>query len=106
MPNHLGLSAARENPYWWDVLTHGQASAYADWFDIDWSRPIVVPVLGDDPVLSVEESSSPTTSTASRSLRGSWSPGDDPEAVHERQHYRLVHHSRGDAGASTGASSP
>ena len=32
-----------------------QESAYASWFDIDWSRPITVPVLGDDAVLSVED---------------------------------------------------
>ena len=49
MPNHLGISAPAENPAWWDVLQHGRDSAYAEWFDIDWSRDrIVVPVLGDD----------------------------------------------------------
>ncbi len=26
---------------------------------------------------------------------GSWTEGDDPDAVHDRQHYELVHHSRG-----------
>ena len=39
VPNHLGISVAHENPYWWDVLRNGQESAYASWFDIDWSRP-------------------------------------------------------------------
>ncbi len=54
VPNHLGISAPAENPAWWDVLRLGRESAYADWFDIDWSRGrIVVPVLGDDQTLTV-----------------------------------------------------
>ena len=54
VPNHLGIAVPAENPAWWDVLQHGQASAYADWFDIDWSQGrILVPVLGDDPSLQV-----------------------------------------------------
>lgn len=97
VPNHLGISAPRENPAWWDVLTHGEQSAYADWFDIDWSRPIVVPVLGDDAVLTVEDGELAYYEHRFPLAPGSWSPGDDPAAVHERQHYRLVHHSRGDA---------
>ena len=96
VPNHLGISAARENPYWWDVLTYGQASAYANWFDVDWSRPIVVPVLGDEAVLSVEDGELTYYEHRFPLAPGSWSPGDDPGAVHERQHYRLVHYSRGD----------
>ncbi len=96
VPNHLGISAARENPYWWDVLQHGKASAYADWFDIDWSRPITVPVLGDDAVLSVDDGELTYYEHRFPLAPGTWSPGDHPSAVHERQHYRLVHHSRGD----------
>lgn len=38
--------------WWWDVLTHGRASAYAGFFDIDWSADpegrILLPVLGSD----------------------------------------------------------
>ena len=96
VPNHLGISAARENPYWWDVLENGQASAYADWFDVDWSRPITLPVLGDDAVLSVEDGELTYSEHRVPLAPGTWSPGDDPAAVHERQHYRLIHHSRGD----------
>ena len=97
VPNHLGISAARENPYWWDVLTHGRESAYAAWFDIDWSRPITVPVLGDDAVLSVADGELAYYEHRFPLAPGSWAAGDDPDAVHERQHYRLVHHSQGDA---------
>ncbi|WP_349827030.1 alpha-amylase family glycosyl hydrolase [Brevibacterium litoralis] len=37
VPNHMGIATPRHNPYWWDVLTFGEASRYAHWFDIDWS---------------------------------------------------------------------
>ncbi len=53
VPNHMGIGS--ENPYWTDVLTHGQAAHYAHWFDIDWEPPqralrgrVLVPVLGDE----------------------------------------------------------
>jgi len=96
VPNHLGISAPVENPAWWDVLQHGSESRYASWFDIDWSRPrIVVPVLGDDPVLSVEDGELRYYEHRFPLAPGSWSPGDDVEEVHARQHYELVHHSRG-----------
>jgi len=56
VPNHM--AASYENPWWTDVLENGQASAYANYFDIDW-RPaagkaaflqenrILLPVLGE-----------------------------------------------------------
>lgn len=53
VPNHMGVGGA-DNQLWLDVLRNGQASPYADWFDIDWhlpSRPamdgkLLVPFLG------------------------------------------------------------
>ena len=39
VPNHMGIDGA-ENHWWWDVLTHGQASPFARLFDIDWEPPI------------------------------------------------------------------
>lgn len=52
VPNHMGTGPA--NPFWEDVLAHGEASAYAGWFDVDWDIPrpalrhrILLPVLGD-----------------------------------------------------------
>ncbi|MET1755001.1 malto-oligosyltrehalose synthase [Novosphingobium sp. RD2P27] len=45
VPNHMGV-AGDENAWWMDVLRHGQASAYAGVFDIDWSQRVVLPVLG------------------------------------------------------------
>jgi len=45
VPNHM--SASTYNPYWRDVLEWGQASDYAQFFDIDWAAPkLLVPALG------------------------------------------------------------
>ena len=47
-------ASAPENPYWDDVLAHGERSRYARWFDIDWDADasgrgkLVLPVLGDE----------------------------------------------------------
>ena len=53
VPNHMGTGP--ENPYWDDVLKHGERSRYAPWFDIDWDAArgahgggrgvVVLPVL-------------------------------------------------------------
>ncbi len=53
VPNHQALDP--HNPAWMDVLAHGPASQYVNWFDIAWDRAsggspieagIAVPVLG------------------------------------------------------------
>jgi (1->4)-alpha-D-glucan 1-alpha-D-glucosylmutase len=96
VPNHLGIEHPIENPAWWDVLRLGQDSPYASWFDIDWSRGrIVVPVLGDDPQLSVIDDELRYFEHRFPLAPGSWSEGESADAVHDRQHYELVHHSRG-----------
>jgi (1->4)-alpha-D-glucan 1-alpha-D-glucosylmutase len=54
VPNHMGI-VGNENPWWNDVLENGQASPFAEFFDIDWaaqSRPellgrVLLPILGD-----------------------------------------------------------
>jgi (1->4)-alpha-D-glucan 1-alpha-D-glucosylmutase len=53
VPNHMGVMAA-DNAWWMDVLENGPASAYADFFDIDWhpasahlENRLLVPVLGE-----------------------------------------------------------
>ena len=53
VPNHMGVGGA-DNLWWLDVLEHGEASAFAAYFDIDW-RPakrelggrLLLPVLED-----------------------------------------------------------
>src|SRR3954447_10213790 len=38
VPNHMAAGGS-ENPWWGDVLQHGRASRYAEFFDIDWNTP-------------------------------------------------------------------
>ena len=45
VPNHMGV-AGGGNRWWNDVLAEGCDSQFADYFDIDWRRPILLPVLG------------------------------------------------------------
>jgi (1->4)-alpha-D-glucan 1-alpha-D-glucosylmutase len=51
VPNHMAVGS--ENPWWLDVLKHGQASRYASYFDIDWNAEdaslrgkVLLPFLG------------------------------------------------------------
>ena len=53
VPNHMGLDASA-NLWWRDVLQHGHASPFADFFDIDWDPitpelkgRILLPILQD-----------------------------------------------------------
>lgn len=53
VPNHMGVMGS-DNAWWLDVLENGPASAYADFFDIDWEamhgpnrQKVLLPVLGD-----------------------------------------------------------
>lgn len=51
VPNHMGIG--KENKWWSDVLEHGPASLFADYFDIDWQPvkkelwgKVLLPILG------------------------------------------------------------
>src|SRR5690606_20073478 len=49
VPNHMAVpTPAYHNKVLWSVLARGDASPYADWFDVDWStgEPMLMPVLG------------------------------------------------------------
>jgi len=53
VPNHMGLDPSA-NAWWRDVLQHGEASLFADFFDIDWNPltpelkgRILLPILQD-----------------------------------------------------------
>ncbi|MDH5577626.1 MAG: malto-oligosyltrehalose synthase, partial [Betaproteobacteria bacterium] len=53
VPNHMGVLGA-DNAWWMDVLENGAASAYSQYFDIDWhpvnpdlEGKVLVPALGD-----------------------------------------------------------
>lgn len=94
VPNHVGIDRPEQNPWWWDVLRHGQSSPYAAYFDIDWDvgdGRIVLPLLGSDDdagdltvdgeLLRLGELTLP--------IAPGTGEGTGPE-VHDRQHYRLV----------------
>src|SRR6266545_8419782 len=92
VPNHMGVAVPAANPAWWDVLHKGRASAYARWFDIDWSRPrLLIPVLADDGALA-------DLAIVDGELRyfehrfpiADGTLGGSPREVHDRQHYELV----------------
>jgi len=53
VPNHMGIGPGT-NPWWWDVLSSGRASEFAEFFDLDWDpvkpelrNKILLPILGD-----------------------------------------------------------
>ena len=59
VPNHMGI---KHNPWWQEVLEYGQASPFAEFFDIDWNPTtrdlrgkILLPILGTSYGKSLEE---------------------------------------------------
>ena len=53
VPNHMGVMGS-DNAWWLDVLENGEASQYADFFDIDWDPikdelqgKVLIPILAD-----------------------------------------------------------
>lgn len=95
VPNHMGVANPSNNRWWWDVLTHGPASRYASYFDIDWEadpdRRLRLPSLGseddltglvlDGDVLRLHGTEYPIA------------PGTHhgtAREVHDQQHYRLI----------------
>jgi (1->4)-alpha-D-glucan 1-alpha-D-glucosylmutase len=53
VPNHMGVMGS-DNVWWLDVLENGEASQYADFFDIDWDPvkdelqgKVLIPILAD-----------------------------------------------------------
>jgi (1->4)-alpha-D-glucan 1-alpha-D-glucosylmutase len=95
VPNHVGVATPKGNAWWWDLLKLGQASAYAETFDVDWDAGggrIRIPVLGDDADLAddlrVEGDELRYFDNAYPIAPGT---GDgSPVEVHDRQHYELV----------------
>ena len=97
VPNHTAFTL--ENPWLLDVLKQGQSSPYARHFDIDWAAgPLVLPFLPEP----FEKMLSDGAFSASD---GFWRFGDvsvpladadaatgDLRALHDAQHWRLVHY--------------
>jgi len=109
VPNHVGVARPWENEWWWHVLTHGPASPYASAFDIDWEAGdgrLRIPVLGDDDLRAdgtVDNLRVLAGELHYHDQRFPLAPGsadrgpeEDPNEVHARQHYELVHWRRAD----------
>jgi (1->4)-alpha-D-glucan 1-alpha-D-glucosylmutase len=100
VPNHAGVGVAPANPTWWDVLKNGPSSAYASWYDIDWSRGrLLIPVLADDPdALSQLKVENGELHYYDKRYPIADGTGEGtPQEVHDRQHYELVNWTRGDS---------
>ena len=106
VPNHVGVATPAEDPWWWDVLRLGRESEHATAFDVDWAAGdgrIRIPVVGDDdqpreggPIANLRLVDTPDGGELLYHdhhypvAPGTWAEGDDPNDVHDRQHYELV----------------
>lgn len=111
VPNHM--AASLENAWWRDVIEHGEQSRYARYFDIDWTRRLTLPFLGDTFEAALEKGeiaikADPTSGKPALAYYESFYPlspeswqGQEAEvlaltdkaqiaALHDRQPYRLM----------------
>jgi (1->4)-alpha-D-glucan 1-alpha-D-glucosylmutase len=99
VPNHTGVADATQNAAWWDVLRLGRDSAYARWFDIDWSGGrVLLPVLGE-PFDASRDLTLVGDELRYYDHRFPIAPGTRAGTaadVHARQHYELVDARRAD----------
>lgn len=96
VPNHM--AASTENPWWVNVLQNGSASAFAPFFDIDWSveaGKVVLPFLGR-PIESAIDAGDVVYADGRVFASGAELPvapgtnGGTITDVLEQQHYRLA----------------
>jgi (1->4)-alpha-D-glucan 1-alpha-D-glucosylmutase len=100
VPNHMGVATGHANAWWWDLLTHGRASRYAEAFDVDWQAGggrIRIPVLGEDGLDALRVVEDELHYHEHRFPLAPGTAGNDPLDVHAAQHYELVHWQRADA---------
>ncbi|RBY75384.1 malto-oligosyltrehalose synthase [Blastococcus sp. TF02-09] len=101
VPNHMGVADPAAAPWWWDVLQHGQQSAHASAFDIDWEfggGKVRIPVLGSaDDVEKLEVVDGELRYYDNRFPIAPGTDGGTPQEVHARQHYELVDWRRADS---------
>lgn len=102
VPNHVGVASPKQSVWWWDLLTHGRASRYAEAFDIDWEfggGKVRIPVLGDedDPELTIVDGDLCYYDNRYPIAPGTADDGASPAEVHSRQNYELMNWRRADA---------
>lgn len=104
VPNHMGVATPSANAWWWDLLTLGQASRFAEAFDVDWAAGngrLRLPVLGDGDTelyaLTISDGQLHYYDNAFPLAPGTADDGADARTVHDRQNYELVNWRRADA---------
>lgn len=124
VPNHMGVSDASQNAWWWDLLRHGRGSRYAEAFDVDWAfgaDRVRLPVLGGTveaaaasgdlrvagdelryfehrfPIAPETDASLLEAARTGASGTGADDRADAVVAVHAAQHYELMDWRRADA---------
>ena len=118
VPNHVGVATPVQSVWWWDLLTHGRQSRYAEAFDVDWDfggGKVRIPVLGDPPTGPSTSSGGPPgqaseldeLSIVDGELRyydnrfpiapGTADDNASATEVHARQNYELMNWRRADA---------
>ena len=102
VPNHVGVATPKQSLWWWDLLTHGCQSRYAEAFDVDWDfggGRVRIPVLGDEPHPAFEIIDGELAYYENRFplAPGTADDGASPSQVHSRQNYELMNWRRADS---------
>ena len=102
VPNHVGVATPKQSVWWWDLLTHGRQSRYAEAFDVDWQfgdGRVRIPVLGDEPHPEFEIVEGELAYFDNRFPIAPGTADDRASAneVHRRQNYELINWRRADA---------
>ncbi|MHC5795730.1 malto-oligosyltrehalose synthase [Lacisediminihabitans sp. FW035] len=102
VPNHVGVATPKQSVWWWDLLTHGRQSRYAEAFDVDWvfgGGKVRIPVLGDEPEPGFQIIDGELAYYDNRFplAPGTAHDGASPAEIHSRQNYELMNWRRADA---------
>jgi (1->4)-alpha-D-glucan 1-alpha-D-glucosylmutase len=102
VPNHVGVATPKQSVWWWDLLTHGRRSRYAEAFDVDWvfgGGKVRIPVLGDEPDPRFEIIDGELAYYENRFplAPGTAEDGASATEIHSRQNYELMNWRRADA---------
>ena len=102
VPNHVGVATPKQSVWWWDLLTHGRQSRYAEAFDVDWvfgGGKVRIPVLGDEaePEFQIIDGELAYYDNRFPIAPGTADDGATPAEIHTRQNYELMNWRRADA---------